>query len=513
MGNEQSTHKQNGLQTKVEEVTLQHQNGGLNGHAVKILENNVVSEVAVQKSCETPTSTLSLEIALDQTDDTSFPLAEENACLPENVEQKKETEIPSPDLPKKDPKETVEKVTFFDKLFKKKTQTPSIVENSQETNNPNENPSSPVADDPQSELAEPKEDSVTFKEPNCVSVTPTPEEGTTPEAGEDRDHLVETQEGESTEENTVMNFFKTLVNPTKTPKKEKASPDVAIDPETPPAPTTAAAQVVDAPASTAPKGMSIPPPPPPAPPILESKGETAAKPVKSITKEEAKDAAKEPEAAKAKSSKDSPFSILFRPKASKAKGATSSGAKAPVKPSAVTAEVVPQTIEVQKVDPSKASTLEASPKPEPPPVPEETKTPAKASTFKSFFKPSKVLLDQMASKVQTASASGVRLLMKTTGGAAEPKKEPSAPPAEPEAAQAVKTKEEPKATPKAPSPEAPVDNQSATSQSGEDPANIPRKMEKRNSIHLFFKNLGKRHSDAGVQTEPLAVSSAPEKAK
>ncbi|XP_046896359.1 breast carcinoma-amplified sequence 1 isoform X5 [Hypomesus transpacificus] len=487
MGNEQSTHKQNGLQTKVEEVTLQHQNGGLNGHAVKILENNVVSEVAVQKSCETPTSTLSLEIALDQTDDTSFPLAEENACLPENVEQKKETEIPSPDLPKKDPKETVEKVTFFDKLFKKKTQTPSIVENSQETNNPNENPSSPVADDPQSELAEPKEDSVTFKEPNCVSVTPTPEEGTTPEAGEDRDHLVETQEGESTEENTVMNFFKTLVNPTKTPKKEKASPDVAIDPkETPPAPTTAAAQVVDAPASTAPKGMSIPPPPPPAPPILESKGETAAKPVKSITKEEAKDAAKEPEAAKAKSSKDSPFSILFRPKASKAKGATSSGAKAPVKPSAVTAEVVPQTIEVQKVDPSKASTLEASPKPEPPPVPEETKTPAKASTFKSFFKPSK---------------------------AAEPKKEPSAPPAEPEAAQAVKTKEEPKATPKAPSPEAPVDNQSATSQSGEDPANIPRKMEKRNSIHLFFKNLGKRHSDAGVQTEPLAVSSAPEKAK
>ena len=53
----------------------------------------------------------------------------------------------------------------------------------------------------------------------------------------------------------------------------------------------------------------------------------------------------------------------------------------------------------------------------------------------------------------------------------------------------MKTKEEPKATPKAPSPEAPVDNQSATSQSGEDPANIPRKMEKRNSIHLFFKNL------------------------
>ncbi|XP_067096117.1 breast carcinoma-amplified sequence 1 isoform X5 [Osmerus mordax] len=470
MGNEQSTHKQNGLQTKVEEVTLQHQNGGLNGHAITILENNVVSEVAVQKSCEAPTSTLSLEIALDQTDDSSFPVPKENPCLPENVEQKQETpaesEIPSPDLPKKDPKETVEKVNFFDKLFKKKTESSSIVDNLQETNIPTENPSSPVADDPQSELAEPKEDSVTFKEPNCVSVTPTPEEGTTPEAGEDRDHLVETQEGESTEENTVMNFFKTLVNPTKTPKKEKASPDIAIDPkETPPAPTTAAAQVVDAPASTAPKGMSIPPPPPPAPPTLESKGETAAKPVKSITKEEAKDAAKEPEAAKAKSSKDSPFSILFRPK---------------------TSEVVPQTIEVQKVDASKASTLEAAPKPEPPPVPEETKAPAKASTFKSFFKPSK---------------------------AAEPKKEPSAPPAEPEAAQAVKTKEEPKPTPKAPSPEAPVDNQSATSQSGEDPANIPRKIEKRNSIHLFFKNLGKRHSDAGVQTEPLAVSSAPEKAK
>ncbi|XP_067096112.1 breast carcinoma-amplified sequence 1 isoform X1 [Osmerus mordax] len=156
MGNEQSTHKQNGLQTKVEEVTLQHQNGGLNGHAITILENNVVSEVAVQKSCEAPTSTLSLEIALDQTDDSSFPVPKENPCLPENVEQKQETpaesEIPSPDLPKKDPKETVEKVNFFDKLFKKKTESSSIVDNLQETNIPTENPSSPVADDPQSDL-------------------------------------------------------------------------------------------------------------------------------------------------------------------------------------------------------------------------------------------------------------------------------------------------------------------------------------------------------------------------
>lgn len=73
--------------------------------------------------------------------------------------------------------------------------------------------------------------------------------------------------------------------------------------------------------------------------------------------------------------------------------------------------------------------------------------------------------------------------------AAEPKKTSSTSPAATEAAQAVKAKEEPK--PAAKSSEAVVDNKpvSAASQAGEEAVNLPKKLEKRNSIQLFFKNL------------------------
>lgn len=76
--------------------------------------------------------------------------------------------------------------------------------------------------------------------------------------------------------------------------------------------------------------------------------------------------------------------------------------------------------------------------------------------------------------------------------AAEPKKATSAPGAAAAGAAggaAAETKEEPKAGAK--SSEAGVDNKqaSAASQAGDDAANVPKKLEKRNSIHLFFKNL------------------------
>lgn len=65
----------------------------------------------------------------------------------------------------------------------------------------------------------------------------------------------------------------------------------------------------------------------------------------------------------------------------------------------------------------------------------------------------------------------------------------AAPPAAPEAAQTAKTKEEPKAVAK--SSDAVVDNKqaSAASEAAEDLAKIPKKLEKRNSIQLFFKAL------------------------
>lgn len=66
------------------------------------------------------------------------------------------------------------------------------------------------------------------------------------------------------------------------------------------------------------------------------------------------------------------------------------------------------------------------------------------------------------------------------------------PPAAAEAAQAVKAKEEPKVAAK--SSEQAADNKTASvpSQAGDDAASVPKKLEKRNSIQLFFKNLVRR---------------------
>lgn len=166
------------------------------------------------------------------------------------------------------------------------------------------------------------------------------------------------------------------------------------------------------------------------------------------------------------------------------------------------------------MDSSKAGTQEAAAKPEPPPPAQEEKKSASKSPFLSFFKP-QVLLDHMTTKVQAASTSGVRLLRKTTGLAAEPKKVTPTPPAAAEAAQAVKAKEEPKVAAK--SSEQAADNKPASvpSQAGDDAASVPKKLEKRNSIQLFFKNLTQKRpsTDAGVQTEPLTAAQGAEKAK
>ncbi|XP_037627821.1 breast carcinoma-amplified sequence 1 isoform X12 [Sebastes umbrosus] len=360
------------------------------------------------------------------------------------------------------------------------------------------------ATDPKPETANLKQETKSLTSPESVTLDPGPEEEKAPETDNGNGEPVENQEDGNPEENPVMNFFKTLVT-TKVTKKETATPDatkVQSQKENQPAATTTVAQVSEPPA--APKGMSIPPPPPPEPPKMEIKGEPAAKPVKPTPKEEPKAAAKEPESSKGKSAKDT-LSKFFRSKvqlggkASKGKGASASGAKAPSKTAAV-------------VDPSKASTLEAAAKPEPPPPVQEEKKTASKSAFFSLFKP-KVLLDHMTTKVQAASTSGVRLLRRTTGLAADPKKATPAPAAA--AAETVKAKEEPKAAAK--SSEAVVDNKPASvaSQAGDDAANMPKKLEKRNSIQLFFKILGqKRNStDAGVQTEPAVAAPAAEKAK
>ncbi|XP_042348586.1 breast carcinoma-amplified sequence 1 isoform X4 [Plectropomus leopardus] len=383
----------------------------------------------------------------------------------------------------------------------------------------------------------PTDETANLKQESEASTGP---ESVTPDAGPEEVKAPETENGNSQraaedgnpEKNPVMNFFKTLMTP-KIIKKEAATPDAAKDQsqkETQPAATTTVAQVSEPPAP--PKGMNIPPPPPPEPPKMEIKGEPAAKPAKASPKEQPKAAAKT-ESPKVKSAKAA-LSNLFRPKvllgfkAPKIKGASKSGAKAPAKTAAATikddppqpevaVEVTPvvdmqvtpveqpepvvvevqsennvepqetaeeaaqPVVEEQKVDPSKAGTLEAAAKPELPPPAEEEKKPTSKSLL-SFFKPK-----------------------------ADPKKATPAPAAA--AAETAKAKEEPKAAAK--SAEAAVDSKPASvAPPAADDASVPKKQEKRNSIQLFkFLSQKRNSTDAGVQTEPAVAAPAAEKAK
>ncbi|XP_029578569.1 breast carcinoma-amplified sequence 1 isoform X4 [Salmo trutta] len=488
MGNEHTKNKGH-TEDKSEQALDKHLEGEVNSHAVSIsydgLEKSDTSEAAVEQNRQPSSLSPAKEPGIVEANGSGCaPVVVEQEPVIENVAEAETAKAktipePEPNHQKKEPKESSkERVNVFDNLFKKKA-----------TPQPNPDPApekeEPIKDKTVEEsksfpevpvtvingihtepLDEVKEDTETSVKPPNPS--PEAEEVKGPGIGEESNHLEENQEGESqTEDNPVMNFFKTLVTPTKKNKQGTATPDVTKDQsqkEAQPTATTTAAQVVDAPAA-AKGGMSIPPPPPPAPapPKMEVKAEIAAQPGTNKPKKEPKDASKEPEATKSKS--DNPFSRLFSRKAllglkSKIKVKSTSGASAPAKPPAV------------EIDASKTATLEASAKPEPPPAPapKEGKKPAVAKTSFSLFKPK----------------------------ASEPKKEAPAPAAEAVAGPSV-AKEEPKA------PEIPaVDSKPASgpSEGGDNSPVLPKRLEKRNSIHLFFKNLGKRQSDAGVQTEP-----------
>ncbi|XP_031659859.1 translation initiation factor IF-2 isoform X4 [Oncorhynchus kisutch] len=464
MGNEHSKNKGH-TKDESEQALDKHLEGEVNSHAVSILydglENSDTSEAAVEQNSQPSSRPPAKEPGIVEANGSGCaPVVVEQEPVIENVpeaeaETAKTKTIPEPEPKhqKKEPKESSkERVNVFDNLFKKKATPQLNPDPAPEKEEPikektvEESKSSPevsvtVTDGIHAEpLDEVKEDTETSVKPPKPS--PEAEEVKGPGIGEESSHLEENQEGESqTEDNPVMNFFKTLVTPTKKNKQGTATPDVTKDQsqkEAKPTATTTAAQVVDAPAA-AKGGMSFPPPPPPAPapPKMEVKAEIAAQPVTNAPKKEPKDAAKEPEATKSKS--DSPFSRLFSRK---------------------------------EIDASKTATLEASAKPEPPPAPapKEGKKPAVAKASFSFFKPK----------------------------ASEPKKEAPAPAADAIAGPSV-AKEEPKA------PEIPaVDSKPASgpTEGGDNSPILPKRLEKRNSIHLFFKNLGKRQSDAGVQTEP-----------
>ncbi|XP_035501876.2 breast carcinoma-amplified sequence 1 isoform X5 [Scophthalmus maximus] len=487
MGNEHSNHKELSQNGKAREKSRKI---SVNGVTANIKFNGVGNDVDGETVVHQNGEPFSLILATESPEP-DFVIVESD-CQPAEAEVISEVSEAIVHMAKLK-KGRSEKVSLLDKMFKKKAEPPVDVESVQqaETSNEDQTDVSPPAAEPQPETATAnlKQESDSLTEPESGV---TLEQENAAETFNGNSEPEENQEESHPEDNPVMNFFKTL-----------------------------AAQISEPPA--APKGMSIPPPPPPEPPKMEIKGEPAAKPAKPTPKEEPKAAAKESEPSKGKSAKDT-LSSFFRPKTIKeapppAVQVEETPVEAPepvvevqsenkVEPQATAEEATRPVVEEQmvdgapepvqdaeKVDPSKTGTLEAAAKkPEPPPPVQEEKkkTASKSPSFLSFFKPKAAVPKKAAAAAAAAAA-------------------PAA-----EAPQTVKAnKEEPKAAAK--SSEVVADNKQASlaPQAGDDGASVPRKLEKRNSIHLFFKTLGqKRHStDAGVQTEPAAAAAAAEKAK
>ncbi|XP_066527895.1 breast carcinoma-amplified sequence 1 isoform X1 [Hoplias malabaricus] len=491
MGNRQSVEITR-LPTEHNEKNVQ--NGGPNGHAISDLDlpDAVSSQVSIQQNTEPP--------AAPQTNHIEPATVEVNtkqeSAIVVSVEAPREPEISAEcSTPAKgEPPKPAQTASFF-KLFTKKNEpvAPAAQDNvsAEEQIVPEDQ-----SDSQKSEPPDIKGSAESEKEPQGELL-----DSSTTEVTEDSAEAEEI----NSEENPVMNFFKTLVSPTKS-KEVAAVPDASNDQPQKETPTAPAPN----------EASKVPPPPPPAPPKMESKAEPAIKKEEVPTAEAA--AAKEQETPSKAKAKDSPFGKLFRPKVllgkvvSKVQVAAASGAGVFAKTSASGVKEEAHPVEVQ-VDVSKTSTLEAAAKPEPPPAPtpKETKPEKKPSPFANLLKP-KVLLGQVTSKIQAAASSAAASVSLGTGGAAkEQKNEVPAAPQVAEATSSAKVKEEPKpAIPVAAAAAAIVlDNKSVGSADNSSPS-APRKLEKRNSIQLFFKNLGqKRHSDAGVQTE----AAAPEKAK
>ncbi|XP_066558857.1 breast carcinoma-amplified sequence 1 isoform X2 [Amia ocellicauda] len=465
--------------------------------------------------------------------------------------------------PAEGPQVSVEsKISFFDKLFKQEkdsSQAASKVQpqsSSAECNSvsPPEEAPLKISDALCSEPTEVQKSTVTLQKAEGKSGSAPAVNGTTQSSvGEQANQQEGAEEDTAAEDHPVMNFFKTLVTPSKTPKAEPDSPDVSKEKkkasevsegkgkaekeqkqlkmekasgaqsspqaaqdestktkeqespakpktekdtsspfsmlfrqktvkEIPQAKTNGEQDVDAASPLKATKAVA-----PPEAAKGDSKADSAAKSQKTSQKEAPKEAASEPETpVKQKPAKDtsSPFSKLFRPKA--------------------------------EVD-AKSTVPEMPTEPEPPK--EEEKKPSK-SNFISFFKTKSVKEEE--NETDSAEVNG-----KDSDPTTLDKREKAAQASAAVEAASPKPKEEPKSQAeaekkksgkqeslqKAKTLEVPQDSKSVseTSQNGED---NPRKIEKRNSIGVFFKGLGpKRLSEVGVQTDPVTITYPTEKSK
>nr|XP_015220206.1 PREDICTED: breast carcinoma-amplified sequence 1 isoform X2 [Lepisosteus oculatus] len=236
-------------------------------------------------------------------------------------------------------------------------------------------------------------------------------------------------------------------------------------------------------------------------PKVDSKGDSATKGQKAAQKEGPKEPTAEPVAAeKQKPVKEtsSPFSKLFRPK---------------------TIEEESPAGDQKKVEVDISKTPETPTQPELS-ANEEAEKKSSKSNFISFFK-------QKSPKEEESETDSAEVNDKVS----DPTKEKSSTAPVEIQATSQETKEEakpvpeaekkksrkPETTPKSKTLEVPQEKRSVSegSQNGDDSAREPtKKVEKRNSIGMFFKGLGpKRLSDAGVQTDPVTILNPSEKSK
>ncbi|XP_072569734.1 breast carcinoma-amplified sequence 1 isoform X5 [Paramormyrops kingsleyae] len=486
---------------------------------VKIKENGLHCEVSPTKAPEQDSDRKRTKGTPRQATFSLFKSVSPPAEAPGNPAQQpvlKEEEVsvqppPAADKEVEPKQDTEEKVPLFNKLFKKKTEAKIEVDLPVVETDGSQGEEKPVVVTVKKNglHCEPGkgEEASALRSQHLASV---PVESEELGVNSDNVYPQQAEHGESLrEERPVMNFFKTFASPSKTSKG--VSPDVSKDtakgtkePEgqsklekgsaaktaeppasepkdTDPNPKdstggtfsklfrqksfkdtqpTATSEVDAATASRSTKTA-----PPPEPPKAETKAEPAAKNPKNSQKEVPKDAPSGPEI-KQKPAKSRPFSKLFQ----------------------------------RKGGASKASTLEAS------------------------------ALPAQTGKPQEKKKSNLITLFKTKTPDTTKNTPPDAPPL-PEAAQGVKLKEDPKpgteaekkrsgkqeVIPKVKALEVAVDSKSVSeaSQSGDEAAvSVSKKLEKRNSIHLFFKSLGpKRLSEASVQTDPVTITYPCEKAK
>lgn len=455
----------------------------------------------------------------------SINASAEVEASPQGLDLKTETPTELDSSPKEEePKQKGAKRAKFLKVFKKKNKGEVEKELTLECNSPPEDQEPSVEAEVltnglHSEPGAVEGTTAAEKPSEGPSTNGTPAGGGALEVNGETVQQAATEEQEiPAEDRTVMNFFKTLVAPSKAPKEEGAPPAVPVEevkvseepepkaqaetsPVTEPADTSMAEPKAPAPsvkvsvaspfsklfkskpskgdkpetttkavlevdasmASTASKPP--PPPPPPEPPKLEVKAELAIPAINSAQTEAPKDAVKEPEAAsKQKPAKGSPFRKLFHSKE----------------------EEKQQEEETQPVEEEVTEAKSADVRVSPGPSPKAEKKSGKSNLI-AFFKPTTP--DTKAKEGASVAAPGVTV---DTAQAAAVKAEPKP---------ATEAEKKPEATPADGKPV------SQASQSGEDGTSGPsKKMEKRNSVHTFFKILAqKRQSDTGVQTDPVTI--------